>query len=381
VNSNGQPIADIYVVGFQEMVDLTVVNVAVDSKSQQRSQFWQDRITETLALKGGRYTHVHSKYLVGLLLCVYVKESVMPFVKDVRSTTVGVGVMGVMGNKGGVCIRMTYYNSSICLVCTHLAAHMENISGRNGDFKNIYEKAVFQPTEAGIAAMNAANESYKNDKNRQFHYTTGLSGAQDCVMDDHDLIFWIGDLNYRIDDNFVTMEEVFQRISNKDYNYLLQYDQLNMERNAGNVFENFNEGQITFAPTYKYQPGTNDYDRRPEKKQRPPAWCDRILWRSLSNKLDSVIQLDYTRSELQPSDHKPVMSLFQVSIRKIIAEKEKAVFQELIKILDKWENDSIPRVETEGTNIDFGTLYFQVIINLYISLHMYLFICCHNICV
>lgn len=280
VNTNGQPISDIYVIGFQEMVDLTVVNVAVDSKSQQRSQFWLEKITETLASKGTRYTHVHSKYLVGLLLCVFVKESAMPFVRDVRSTSVGVGVMGVMGNKGGVCVRLTYYNSSICLVCTHLAAHMENVTGRNADFKNICDKMVFLPVEATIAASTEIGLTDTN-KNRSFHYTTGLLPTEETVMMDHDLIFWLGDLNYRIDDNYVGLEEVFSRIESKDLKYLLQYDQLNVERAAGNVFEGFNEGEVTFSPTYKYIPGTSEYDRRPEKKQRPPAWCDRILWRQL----------------------------------------------------------------------------------------------------
>lgn len=39
---------DVVVVGFQEMVDLNAVNVAVENKSQQRSQFWVDRIRNTL---------------------------------------------------------------------------------------------------------------------------------------------------------------------------------------------------------------------------------------------------------------------------------------------------------------------------------------------
>lgn len=39
---------DIVVVGFQEMVDLNAVNVAVENKSQQRSQFWMDKIKATL---------------------------------------------------------------------------------------------------------------------------------------------------------------------------------------------------------------------------------------------------------------------------------------------------------------------------------------------
>lgn len=359
VNSNGEPIADIYVVGFQEMVDLTVVNVAVDSKSQQRSQFWQERIAETLAGKGGKYNLIQSKYLVGLLICVYVKDSLMPHVRDVRSTSVGVGVMGMMGNKGGACVRMTLYDSSICLVCTHLAAHMENVAGRNADFKNIYEKAVFLPAENATASINLS-ENLKGEKHRQIVYTTGLSPTEECGMSHHDIIFWLGDLNYRIDDNFVSTDEVFSRIENKDLTYLLQYDQLNVERAAENVFQGFSEGNIDFAPTYKYQPGTNDYDRRPEKKIRAPAWCDRILWKSLSMKLDSIIQLGYMRSDLRPSDHKPVMSLFQCSIRKVVVDRQRNVFQDLIRVLDKWENDSLPRVAIEGTNVDFGTLHFKV---------------------
>jgi phosphatidylinositol-bisphosphatase len=57
-----------------------------------------------------------------------------------------------------------------------------------------------------------------------------------------------------------------------------------------NVFEGFLEGQLDFAPTYKYQPGTSVYDTRPDKKVRCPAWCDRVLWRSKSA-LDSVEQV------------------------------------------------------------------------------------------
>ena len=48
IDSNGAPNSDIYIVGFQEMVDLNVVNVASDTKSQQRSLFWQEKILECL---------------------------------------------------------------------------------------------------------------------------------------------------------------------------------------------------------------------------------------------------------------------------------------------------------------------------------------------
>jgi phosphatidylinositol-bisphosphatase len=60
-----------------------------------------------------------------------------------------------------------------------------------------------------------------------------------------------------------------------DIAYLRARDQLNIERGKGTVFVGFHEGLIDFLPTYKFQPGTDEYEQRPEKKLRAPAWCDR----------------------------------------------------------------------------------------------------------
>ena len=40
----------------------------------------------------------------------------------------------MMGNKGGAAIRMKLMDSTVCFVCSHLAAHRENVAGRNADF-------------------------------------------------------------------------------------------------------------------------------------------------------------------------------------------------------------------------------------------------------
>ena len=40
----------------------------------------------------------------------------------------------MMGNKGGAAIRMKILDSTVCFVCSHLAAHRENVAGRNADF-------------------------------------------------------------------------------------------------------------------------------------------------------------------------------------------------------------------------------------------------------
>jgi hypothetical protein len=50
------------------------------------------------------------------------------------------------------------------------------------------------------------------------------------------------------------------------------------ERAAGKVFQGFHEMSIDFAPTYKFDVGTHEYDS--SEKNRVPAWTDRILWRT-----------------------------------------------------------------------------------------------------
>lgn len=45
----------------------------------------------------------------------------------------------------------------------------------------------------------------------------------------------------------------------------------------GLVFREFQEGPLTFAPTYKYDPGTEMFDS--SAKQRTPSYTDRILFK------------------------------------------------------------------------------------------------------
>lgn len=106
--------------------------------------------------------------------------------------------------------------------------------------------------------------------------------------------------------------------------------QLSIERANGRAFAGFEEGDILFPPTYRFQQGwnrilrfprcpicillvgkdvqgaslvvlyvsaagTDTYDERPDKP-RAPAWCDRILWKSQTHS-SAVKQLYYGRTE------------------------------------------------------------------------------------
>ena len=66
-------------------------------------------------------------------------------------------------------------------------------------------------------------------------------------------------------------------INRQEWPLLLRSDQLTQEREKGNVFEGYEEGEIQFAPTYKYDLFSEDYDT--SEKCRIPAWTDRVLWK------------------------------------------------------------------------------------------------------
>jgi inositol polyphosphate 5-phosphatase INPP5B/F len=349
---NGEQSPDVVAVGFQEIVDLNAVNVAVDNKTQQRSQFWSERLIVTLndprRIRGDpsrEYILVMQKSLVGLLLCVFVKAVHRPRVQYVNSASVGVGVMGMMGNKGGVSVRLQFYDSTLCFVCSHLAAHRENVTGRNADFANVYSKTFFEIGEEAIREVIRSGSLS--------HWVIGSSSVG---IPDHDMVFWLGDLNYRIDESMTT-ERALHLSEKEDLGELRTLDQLNIERAAGRVFADFEEGKLDFPPTYKYQPGTDVYEQRPDKKLRAPAWCDRILW--FAQDPDHVQQLTYGRSERPNiSDHKAVYSTMKVTIKDVIQTKREAIYDELMKLLDRYENQTLPIVGLDQSNLDFGEIRY-----------------------
>jgi len=73
-------------------------------------------------------------------------------------------------------------------------------------------------------------------------------------------VYWLGDLNYRITE--LDPWRVKDCIDSGNYLPLLKYDQLHQQHDLKNVFAGYQEGTITFRPTYKYDPGTDDWDSR-----------------------------------------------------------------------------------------------------------------------
>ena len=74
------------------------------------------------------------------------------------------------------------------------------------------------------------------------------------------VVFWLGDLNYRLCD--IDNDNVKKLIARKQLEKIMQYDQLHNQRQKKRVFVDYEEAPILFTPTYKYDPGTDQWDTR-----------------------------------------------------------------------------------------------------------------------
>jgi hypothetical protein len=212
----------------------------------------------------------------------------MDEVEDVQVATVGVGMLG-LGNKGAVAASLRLNERfDCCFVCSHLAAHQDQVAVRNQNFHDITRLATFERVGFGededepaaadedsmwspvVELFEAATASIVQEKSPR---------SSKSILDHH-CIIWLGDLNYRLA-SVLTKETCagFLTTGTPDaHTQLLYYDQLCREKSKCEAFSAFQEASVLFAPTYKYTPGTGTLDT----SKRMPAWCDRVLWRDAS---------------------------------------------------------------------------------------------------
>lgn len=67
----------------------------------------------------------------------------MVYFRDVAVHSVKTGLGGSAGNKGGVAIRLLLHATSICFICSHLAAGQSGVNDRNSDYHDITSRIAF----------------------------------------------------------------------------------------------------------------------------------------------------------------------------------------------------------------------------------------------
>ncbi|KAI3373674.1 hypothetical protein L3Q82_022268, partial [Scortum barcoo] len=292
-----QPPADLYVIGLQE-VNATPVRFISDLLAEDS---WSHVFMDTLAARG--FVKVTSIRMQGLLLLVFAKQFHLPFIRNIQTTYTRTGIFGYWGNKGGVSVRFSFYGHMVCFLNCHLAAHMDYALQRVDEFEYILESQDFD-----------------------------ISDTPRIL--DHKVVFWFGDLNFRIADH--GLHFLRSSINSGRLNLLWNKDQLIMMKNKEPFLQEFEEGPLNFKPTYKFDRNSETYDTStpktwlgfkkstvalpltmyrprplqrcsttlfflltsltwgllsvwlgawhreldlPSGKKRKPAWTDRILWR------------------------------------------------------------------------------------------------------
>ncbi|XP_041948639.1 inositol polyphosphate 5-phosphatase K isoform X1 [Alosa sapidissima] len=301
---DSQTATDLYVIGLQE-VSATPVRYISDLIVEDS---WSHLLMDTLAPKG--YVKVTSVRMQGLLILLFAKQAHVPYIRNVQTTYTRTGIYGFWGNKGGVSIRFSFYGHMLCFLNCHLAAHMNYALQRVDEFEYILDTQDFD-------VNNTPN-----------------------VLD-HKVVFWFGDLNFRIADH--GMHFLRSSIEGGRFNLLWTKDQLTVMKKKEPLLQEFEEGPLQFKPTYKFDRNSDTYDSSFQKtwfgfngKKRKPAWTDRILWRIRPKTDDDegssrtsllvdddeeyplkVAQDVYTSNmEYGISDHKPVIGIFTLEMRK-----------------------------------------------------------------
>lgn len=219
---------------------------------------------------------------VGLLLLVFVAHEHAPHCRA-RVGAIGTGPLGA-GNKGAVAASLAAYGSSVAVVNAHLQAGSKAAQARSREAEHIH----------------AALEWTRAD---------GSPEAPPCDtrLVEHDFVVFGGDLNFRL---ALPDAEVRTLAAGgaADLEVLGRSDELRSEQRAGRALAGYAEGALDFAPTYKYDVGSTEYDTGP--KRRAPAWCDRVLWRDSPH----ARAVAYGRRELTESDHRPVSAVLELSV-------------------------------------------------------------------
>lgn len=319
---------EIVVVGLQEVemgagvLAMSAARETVGLEGSPLGQWWMDLIGKTLD-EGSSFVRVGSRQLAGLLICVWVRNDLKPHVGDVDAAAVPCGFGRAIGNKGAVGVRLRIYDRILCFVNCHFAAHLEAVSRRNADFDHVYRTMAFSRQSSSLNS-GAASASYGVSVPRGGNAVNTFEARPE--LSEADMIVFLGDFNYRLDD--ITYDETRDFISQRCFDWLREKDQLRAEMEAGNVFQGMREAIIRFPPTYKFerhQAGLAGYDSG--EKKRIPAWCDRILYRDNKSHLGADCSLDCpvvssvsqydACMDVTDSDHKPVRCVFSVKIARV----------------------------------------------------------------
>lgn len=260
---------------LQHVPDLLVIGT---QETFPEKTEWEVRLQDTL---GPSHVLFHSASLGTLHLTVFLRRDLIWYCSIPEDDSFSTRPGAQFKTKGAVAVSFLLFGTSFIFVNSHLTAHTENVKDRVKDLKKIY------------AMLNLPK-------------LLPLKRKHD-IFDSYDCVFWCGDLNFRLEQ---TRAEIIRDID--EGVSVMETDQLGWLMQKGTVFRGFKEHLITFKPTYKYDPGTDNFDT--SSKQRIPSYTDRILFKHTSSSPVRPLHYDSVQG-VTTSDHKPVWGMFEVRVK------------------------------------------------------------------
>ncbi|XP_062988465.1 phosphatidylinositol 3,4,5-trisphosphate 5-phosphatase 1 [Elgaria multicarinata webbii] len=268
---------DMYVIGTQE-----------DSLGEKE---WQEILRQSLQeITSISFKVIAIHTLWNIRIVVLAKPEHENRISHLCIDNVKTGIANRLGNKGAVGVSFMFNGTSFGFVNSHLTSGSEKKHRRNQNYTSILR----------FLSLGDKKLSPFNITHRFTH------------------LFWLGDLNYRLELPPTEAENIIQKIKQQQYPELLNYDQLLIEKKDQKMFLQFDEEEITFAPTYRFERNTREnYVYTKQKatgmKYNLPSWCDRVLWKSYP--LVHVVCQSYgCTSDIMTSDHSPVFATFEVAV-------------------------------------------------------------------
>ncbi|XP_006900694.1 PREDICTED: 72 kDa inositol polyphosphate 5-phosphatase [Elephantulus edwardii] len=265
---------DMYVVGVQE------------GCSDRRE--WETRLQETL---GPHYVLLHSAAHGVLYLAIFLRRDLIWFCSEVECSTVTTRIVSQIKTKGALALSFTFFGTSFLFITSHFTS---------GDGKVAERLLDYSRTIQALALPKSVPD------------TNPYRSSPADVTTRFDEVFWFGDFNFRLSGGRETVEALLRSELGTDVSALLQHDQLTREMRRGSVFQGFQEPDIHFLPSYKFDIGKDTYDST--SKQRTPSYTDRVMYRSRHK--DDICPVRYASCpSIRTSDHRPVYGLFRVRVR------------------------------------------------------------------
>lgn len=210
----------------------SIIVINTQENGLDRTQ-WEITLQETI---GTNHVLYHSAQHGLLHVGVFMKRELIWYCSVPEDDTVTVRAVKQIKTKGCIAISFTLFGTSMLFVGCHFNAHEGNAKGRIDNFNSI---------NTGLRLPRAVVDNPLQKPDAE------VSKRFDCI-------FWAGDMNFRITkdrDIMLRLIESKRQMEHPGYEELLESDELTQFINEGKIFQNYQEGRISFAPTYKFDIG------------------------------------------------------------------------------------------------------------------------------